>query len=85
MKKQQTAVEYLVEQLIPTKEQYYHIEKAKQIEEEQIKKAYLQGDRNGFTRYRSVNIDQMTSEEYYNETYNNAGEVVRHTRIFPKK
>ena len=35
----QTAVEYLVDQLLPkalTAEQYYHIEQAKQMEKEQI-------------------------------------------------
>jgi hypothetical protein len=35
---QQTAVEYLVEQLLPkalSAEQYYHIEKAKEMEKEQ--------------------------------------------------
>lgn len=37
--KQQTAVEYLVEQLFPkalSAEQYYHIEKAKEMEKEQM-------------------------------------------------
>ena len=36
--KQQTAVEYLVEQLFPkalSEQQYYHIEKAKEMEEQQ--------------------------------------------------
>ena len=36
--KQQTAVEYLVEQLFPkalSEQQYYHIEKAKEMEKEQ--------------------------------------------------
>jgi SAM-dependent MidA family methyltransferase len=36
--KQQTAVEYLIEQLLPkalSQEQYYHIEKAKEMEKKQ--------------------------------------------------
>jgi hypothetical protein len=40
--KKQTAVEYLVEQLLPKSlsvEQYYHIEKAKEIYKEQIREA----------------------------------------------
>jgi hypothetical protein len=39
MEKQQTAVEYLIEQLFPkvlSQEQYYHIEKAKEMEQQQI-------------------------------------------------
>jgi hypothetical protein len=42
--KQQTGVEYLVEQLFPkalSVEQYYHIEKAKEIEKEQIEQDEL--------------------------------------------
>ena len=42
----QTAVEYLVEQLLPkaqSAEQYYHIQHALQMEREQIEEAYLAG------------------------------------------
>ena len=43
--KELTAVEYLVEQLFPkalSEEQYYHIEQAKEMEKEYIKKGWLQ-------------------------------------------
>jgi hypothetical protein len=42
----QTAVEWLVEQLMPkvlTAEQYYHIEKAKEMEKEQLNDACYDG------------------------------------------
>jgi hypothetical protein len=58
----QTAVEYLVEQLIPkalSVEQYYHIRKAKEIEKQQIIDAY---------RFPNTLVD-MSSEQYYNETF----------------
>lgn len=61
--KQQTAVEYLVDQLLPkalTAEQYYHIEQAKAMEKEQIKVAWL----NSLTKG-----DYCSAEEYYNETF----------------
>ena len=41
-----TAVEYLVEQLMPkalTAEQYYHIEQAKEMEKQQIIDAFYNG------------------------------------------
>jgi hypothetical protein len=59
----QTAVEYLVEQLFPkalSEQQYYHIEKAKQMEIEQIRRAFCHGE---------VARDRIDSMEYYNETY----------------
>ena len=61
--KQQTAVEYLVEQLFPkalSEQQYYHIEQAKEMEKEQIRKAYCDGE-----HYK----DTKLSTDYYNETY----------------
>ena len=61
--KQQTAVEWLVEQLFPkalSVEQHYHIEKAKEMEKEQIRKAYCYGE-----HYK----DTKLTTEYYNETY----------------
>jgi hypothetical protein len=57
-----TAVEYLVEQLIPkalSVEQYYHIRKAKEMEKQQIIDAY---------RFPNTLVD-MSSEQYYNETF----------------
>ena len=63
--KKQTAVEYLVDQLLPkvlTAEQYYHIQKAKSMEKEQIIDAWDNGcEDDGI-------IDN--AEQYYNETYN---------------
>jgi hypothetical protein len=59
----QTAVEYLVEQLFPkalSEQQYYHIEKAKEMEKEQIRRAFCHGE---------VARDRIDSMEYYNETY----------------
>jgi hypothetical protein len=59
----QTAVEYLMEQLFPkalSEQQYYHIEKAKQMEKEQIREAFINGE---------VARDRIDSMEYYNETY----------------
>jgi hypothetical protein len=57
MSKQQTAVEYLIEQLLPkalSQEQYYHIEKAKRKECEQIAKAWERRamDVTGYDYYR---------------------------------
>jgi|688.fasta_scaffold518210_3 hypothetical protein len=57
-----TAVEYLVEQLIPkalSVEQYYHIREAKEMEKQQIIDAY---------RFPNTLVD-MSSEQYYNETF----------------
>ena len=59
-----TAVEWLVEQLMPkvlTAEQYYHIEKAKKMEKEQIEKAFDDG-------YAKSGITH-NAQEYYNETF----------------
>ena len=59
----QTAVEYLVEQLFPkalSEQQYYHIDKAKEMEKEQIRRAFCHGE---------VARDRIDSMEYYNETY----------------
>jgi hypothetical protein len=64
--KKQTAVDYLIEQLIPkalSAEQYYHIEKAKAMEKEQMVHCYEQAYREGY-------IDNGKSgDQYYNETY----------------
>jgi hypothetical protein len=61
----QTAVEYLIDQLFPkvlTSEQYFHIEKAKEIEKEQIIKSYEAG-------VWDVGCRNSDSKKYYNETY----------------
>ena len=58
----QTAVEYLIDQLLPkalTAEQYYHIEQAKAMEKEQIMKA----------RQDIFHTGNLTAEQYYNEQY----------------
>jgi len=57
----QTAVEYLVDQLLPkalTAEQYYHIEQAKEMEKEQIIQASCCGG-----------DGESEAEEYYKETF----------------
>ncbi len=62
--KKQTAVDYLVDQLIPkalTAEQYYHIEQAKEMEKQQIMDARTKGD---------YFCDMPKAEQYYNETFN---------------
>jgi hypothetical protein len=65
-----TAVEYLVEQLIPkalTAEQYYHIKQAKEMEKEQIRIAYMEG---AFEKMRHLDSKEfMMPTEYYNETF----------------
>jgi hypothetical protein len=62
--KQQTGVEYLVDLLFPkalSQEQYYHIEKAKEMEKEQIM--------NAFDECGNWQDNYTDSEHYYNETY----------------
>ena len=63
---QQTAVEWLVEQLVDTKFKEnatkYILEQAKQMEKEQIVDAHYQGYRN------NIGTTEV-SEQYYNETY----------------
>jgi hypothetical protein len=68
--KQQTGVEYLVEQLFPkalSVEQHYHIEKAKEMEKERIETAYNKGTVHGIDYPESTL--PITGEQYYNETY----------------
>ena len=58
----QTAVQYLVDQLLPkalTAEQYYHIEQAKEMEKEQIENAF---------NYGQFDLG-MEADEYYNQTF----------------
>jgi hypothetical protein len=64
----QTAVEWLVEQLMPkvlTAEQYYHIEKSKEMEKEQITYCY------DFVSSKICTQcdDFKTGDEYYNQTF----------------
>jgi hypothetical protein len=66
--KKQTAVEYLVEQLFPkalSEEQYYHIEKAKAMEKEQIIYAHMTG-----LIFEIEGQPYQQCEKHYNETYN---------------
>jgi hypothetical protein len=64
MKKQQTAVEWLVEKMLNqdwyTYKSLEYIEQAKVIEEEQIMNAWVKG---------VVSEGDMTARQYYNETY----------------
>ena len=60
-----TAVEYLVEQLMPkalTAEQYYHINQAKAMEKQQIIDALMTSE----VELLSWGI---SAEQYYNETF----------------
>ncbi len=62
----QTAVEYLVEQLFPkalSEQQYYHIEKAKQMEKDQIMQAVYDSMGTNF------DPNMGRAEMYYKENY----------------
>jgi len=62
--KKQTAVEYLIEQLLPKAlggEQYYHIEIAKEMNKQDIVDAYRKGYREGLWR--------EDLKDAYNEIY----------------
>jgi uncharacterized protein (DUF111 family) len=69
----QTAVDFAVEQLeklIPTGNQIIIgiiIQKAKEMEKEQIKEAYKDGSRDLEIQYSD--FGEINSEQYYNETY----------------
>jgi hypothetical protein len=65
--KQQTAVEWLIEQCprIETTVAYNILEETKQMEKEQIKKAFEFGVADAY------NYNDDEGEEYYNQTYNN--------------
>jgi hypothetical protein len=68
-----TAVEWLVEELKGVYESDYLnklVEQAKEMEKEQIKNAYDEGDNNGAYRiYYHSNRDDKSAEQYYNETF----------------
>ena len=68
MQQKQTAVEYLVEQLLPkvlSAEQYYHIEQAKEMEKQQIMLA--------IAKHLPIDDGVITAvqkaEQYYNQEY----------------
>ena len=65
---EQTAVEWFIEQLPTRIVNMYHkeIEQAKQIEEEQIQKAFSDGQE---TPINHPTLPHYSREEYYNETY----------------
>ena len=76
--KQQTAVEWLVDQIksdqnqkaLSASEWMEVIEQAKQMEKEQIMKAYDDGVDYEISIYSNMGVlTAMDSEEYYNETY----------------
>jgi len=70
MEKKQTAVDYLVEQLI--KQGFFkrlpiiEIQQASQMEKEQIKEAYKEGNH---SEMRGGKVIFEKTEQYYNETY----------------
>jgi len=68
--KEQTAVEWLVDELIlegfNVPKVFY--DKAKEMEKEQIMTAFTQGDIFGSDYFDGVNI---TEENYYNQTFKN--------------
>jgi hypothetical protein len=61
--KEQTAVEWLVEQICGhhTEQWQKEIEQAKEMEKEQIKNAWIATDNE---------LQRIAAEEYYNRTYN---------------
>ena len=81
--KQQTAVEWLVEQLLKNENtrwrgtDIYELSKqAKEMEKEQIVKAHGNigwakpiRDENGVPKMEGITFGMKTGEEYYNETY----------------
>ena len=64
----QTAVEYLIEQLLPKAlggEQYYHIEIAKAMERKQM----LDAVNDSWNMAKNSNFVDAQAEQYYNQTY----------------
>lgn len=69
---EQTAVEYLVEQLLPkalTAEQYYHIEEAKKIDKQNIENAWTRGNCNTDVNGNPSEHYAISSEQYYQKTF----------------
>ena len=69
--KQQTAVEWLIEQCprIETIVAYHVLEQAKQMEKDQIEDAHIEGQR-VFDKHPHTQWTNDQAEQYYNETYN---------------
>jgi len=70
--KQQTAVEYLVEQLFPkalSAEQYYHIEQAKAMHKEEHGQTWDKSMENFEARGRNEMRAYTDFDDYYRETY----------------
>ena len=60
--KKQSSVDYLIEQLLPkalSAEQFYHIQQAKEMHEEEMKESY----------WESLMSKYQSFEHYYGETY----------------
>jgi hypothetical protein len=70
----QMSVEYLVEQLFPkalSAEQYYHIEKAKEMQKEEIKASYADGYKEGYKRALDYMTDTIKNKIEVMENANN--------------
>ena len=68
--KQQTAVEWLAEQMLYPEFANPYIEQAKEMEKERIETAYNKGTVHGIDYPESTL--PITGEQYYNETYGGA-------------
>ena len=66
---QQTAVEWLVEQYANENYSIEVYEQAKQIERKQIIQSFRIGKQNGYESGVTENFENLTAEEYYNQTY----------------
>jgi hypothetical protein len=71
MKKQRTAIEYLIEIWPILKAQIppYILEEVKEIEKQQIMDAFNEGEINSVDYFNAENITIEEAEQYYNETY----------------
>jgi hypothetical protein len=74
MVKKQTAVEWLFEQIVNRTDRMYflkELEQAKEMEKEQIIKAYETGRCRGMSFDEPIYYDRnwSSNERYYNETY----------------
>jgi hypothetical protein len=74
MEKKQTAVEWLVEQMDIKNPAWLKekIQKAKEMEKEQIEDAWLNGMKSEIIAPFGINRYKPEAEEYYNETYGGA-------------
>jgi hypothetical protein len=73
MEKKQTAVEWLESQInlgLSERGLISAIKEARQMEKEQIERAYTRGDVDSFGRiHHPEHYQDKSSEQYYNETY----------------